>query len=130
MRSPCTATKSNPCSPQLEKARAQQRRPKCVLLIRETHTALYINYTSISENLFSIRTSFLGSKPIYQYTVCVPGVFTWMSHSHLQLNMSENELSILCLLQTFSSFSVSSLNKDTTNTFHSVTHTRKPGHYP
>ena len=27
MRSPCTATKSSLCSPQLEKARAQQRRP-------------------------------------------------------------------------------------------------------
>ena len=27
MRSPCTATKSSPHSPQLEKARAQQRRP-------------------------------------------------------------------------------------------------------
>ena len=27
MRSPRTATKSSPCSPQLEKARAQQRRP-------------------------------------------------------------------------------------------------------
>ena len=27
MRSPCTTTKSTPCSPQLEKARAQQRRP-------------------------------------------------------------------------------------------------------
>ena len=27
MRSPCTATKSIPCSPQLEKAHVQQRRP-------------------------------------------------------------------------------------------------------
>ena len=27
MRSPCTATKSSPRSPQLEKTRAQQRRP-------------------------------------------------------------------------------------------------------
>ena len=27
MRSPCTATKSSPCSMELEKARAQQRRP-------------------------------------------------------------------------------------------------------
>ena len=27
MRSPCSATKSSPCSPQLEKAHMQQRRP-------------------------------------------------------------------------------------------------------
>ena len=27
VKSPCTSTKSSPCSPQLEKARAQQRRP-------------------------------------------------------------------------------------------------------
>ena len=31
MRSPCTATKSSPCSPQLEKARTQQRRPNAAI---------------------------------------------------------------------------------------------------
>ena len=57
MRSPCTATKSRPCSPQLEKARAQQQRPNTAIKkkkkVGETYYTLplrlYINEQSCKQ---------------------------------------------------------------------------------
>ena len=41
MRSPCTATKSSPCLPQLEKAHVQQRRPSTAK--KKKYSNIYIN---------------------------------------------------------------------------------------
>ena len=43
MRSPCTATKCSLCSPQLEKARAQQRRPNAAKNKIHTYIHTYIH---------------------------------------------------------------------------------------
>ena len=51
MRSPCTVTKSSPSSPQLEKARAQQRRPntaKNKLISSKKHSKPKLLYTEQS----------------------------------------------------------------------------------
>ena len=55
MRSPRTATKSSPRSPQLEKARAQQRRPKAAKNKQITNKTIFLKRKSLQSSRFGFR---------------------------------------------------------------------------
>ena len=67
MRSPCIATKSSPHSPQLEKARVQQRRPRCSQKQKKNYSCHYYLIFLYNDLLFALFPLLALGKCLYLY---------------------------------------------------------------